>query len=282
MKPIESETTALRIRACLLVLLLSGICLFLASFKTSRLSDEIWKELGLSRQDANHGISTSFMQGHFYYYSAKNAKNIAVGNRAAVVKELGAYAKEYVNSDAFKKEYMQERESRKPAAPKPAKTMDEVRKEQVETMQTAIKNIEPLLKMDNPEIRKGAKEGLEQFQKQLKDLENPNSELVKMLADGERLTFENNTANYKENMAKWERDYPANQLLLVKRRLQQFLDVTANVDYNAELKEQYGKKRFVNPSYESKGREWKQAFRAGKDATEAARAFAQEWIKEIK
>lgn len=139
-----------------------------------------------------------------------------------------------------------------------------------------------MLKMENAEIRKGAKEGLEQLQQQIKQLEDPKSELVKLLADGEKMTFENNTANYKEAMAKWEKDYPANQLLLVKKRLQQFLDVTANVDYDAALKEQYGKKRFVNPSYESKSREWKQAFRAGKEATEAARSSAQEWITEIK
>ena len=282
MKQIESEITALRIKAGAFVLLLSVIFLLLASFKTAKLADEIWKELGLTRQDANYGISTSFMQGYFYYYGAKNAKNFAAGNRAAVVKELGTYAKEYVNSDAFKKEYLQNREAKKPTVPSAARTTDEIRKEQVENMQKAIKNIEPMLKMDNPDIRKGAKEGLEQFQKQLKELEDPKSELVKMLSDGEKMGFENNMVNYKQNLAKWEKDYPANQLLLVKKRLEQFLDLTADVDFTAALKEQYGKKRFVNPAYESKSREWKQAFRAGKEATEAARAFAQQWANEIK
>lgn len=282
MKQIESQIMSLRIKTAAFVLLLSLVLLFLASFRSAKLSDEIWKELGISRQDGNYSISTSFMQGYFYYYGAKNAKNIAVGNRAAVVKELGAYAKEYVNSEAFKKEYMLNREAKKPTPPKPAKTAEEIRKEQVEGMQKAIKNMDPLLKMDNAEIRKGAKEGLEQFQKQIKEMEDSKSELIKMLADGEKMAFETNTTNYKENLTKWEKDYPANQLVLVKKRLEQFLDVTSNVDFNAALKEQYGKKRFVNPAYEAKKAEWKQAYRAGKEATEAARAFAQEWIKEIK
>lgn len=111
MKKIESIIAAVRIQAGAFMLLLSASFLFLLSFKTAKLSDEIWKELGISRQDGNYGISTSFMQGYFYYYGAKNARNIAVGNRAAVVRELGAYAKEYVNSEAFKKEYFQDRET---------------------------------------------------------------------------------------------------------------------------------------------------------------------------
>lgn len=282
MKQIESQIVALRIKTAFFVLLLSVLLLFLASFRAGKLSDEIWKELGISRQDGNYSISTSFMQGYFYYYGAKNAKNIAVGNRAAVVKELGAYAKEYVNSETFKKEYMLNREAKKPQPPKPAKTLDEIRKEQIEGMQKGIKSMEALLKMDNPEIRKGAKEGLEQFQKQLKEMEDPKSELIQMMADGEKMAFETNTAHYKENLANWEKEYPSNQLLLVKKRLEQFLDVTASVDFSAALKEQYGKKRFVNPAYEAKSAEWKQAFRAGKEATQAARAFAQEWVKEIK
>ena len=60
------------------------------------------------------------------------------------------------------------------------------------------------------------------------------------------------------------------------------LDVTKDVDFNASLKEQYGKKKFVNPAYEAKRPEWKMAFRAGKEVTEMTRAFAQQWLNELK
>ncbi|RYE20883.1 MAG: choice-of-anchor D domain-containing protein, partial [Sphingobacteriales bacterium] len=52
-------------------------------------------------------------------------------------------------------------------------------------------------------------------------------------------------------------------------------------DYLPEF-EKYGKKRFVNPVYEGKRTEWKQGFRAGKEVTESARAFAQKWLSELK
>jgi len=126
-----------------------------------------------------------------------------------------------------------------------------------------------------------AKESTEYMQKQLKDADDPNNQILKLMADGEKATFEMRTQEFRKNMEKWEKEYPADQMVLVKYRLAQFLTITADVDFNAELKEQNGKKRFVNPVYEKKRAEWKQAFRAGKDATETARAFAQQWLKEL-
>ena len=54
------------------------------------------------------------------------------------------------------------------------------------------------------------------------------------------------------------------------------------MDFNAELKDQNGKKKFVNPVYEAKRPEWKMAFRAGADVTELTRAFALQWLEELK
>jgi hypothetical protein len=256
--------------------------LILVSFKTAKFSEEIWKQLGLTKNDANSSISTSFLEGYFSYYAAKNAKNIATGNRAAVVKELGAYAKTYINSESFRKEYEQLRESRKPVLPRAAKSIDEVRAEQKQSLEKSIREMEQMLKLDNPDIRKAAKDGLAFLQKQYAEMSDPGSKMIKLMADGEKLTYETNMTNYKESLAKWEKEMPANYQGFVKNRLQQFLEQTAGIDFTAELKEHNGKKRFVNPAYQAKSPEWKQAFRAGKEATEAARNFAGQWINEIK
>ena len=70
--------------------------------------------------------------------------------------------------------------------------------------------------------------------------------------------------------------------MLLKKRLQEILDITADVDYAAELKDGYnGKKVFVNPAYEKKAAEWKLAYRAGKTTTDAVRAAAQQWLAEL-
>jgi hypothetical protein len=39
---------------------------------------------------------------------------------------------------------------------------------------------------------------------------------------------------------------------------------------------------FVNNDYERKPPEWKLCFRAGKEATAAARVFASDWLAELK
>lgn len=77
----------------------------------------------------------------------------------------------------------------------------------------------------------------------------------------------------------WELDKdPRAQL---KRRLQAFLDVTADVDYSAKTEGQGSYRRFVDEAYEAKPSEWKMCFRAGKATGEAVRAFATEWIAEL-
>jgi hypothetical protein len=38
---------------------------------------------------------------------------------------------------------------------------------------------------------------------------------------------------------------------------------------------------FADPAVEAKPSEWKMCFRAGKPATEAARAFAQKWLNDL-
>jgi hypothetical protein len=53
------------------------------------------------------------------------------------------------------------------------------------------------------------------------------------------------------------------------------------VAYDARLTDKDGKKVFADPALEAKPKEWKLCFRAGKPATDAARAFAQKWLADL-
>jgi hypothetical protein len=65
----------------------------------------------------------------------------------------------------------------------------------------------------------------------------------------------------------------------VRRRLQQFLAETAGIDYDAKTS---GPSHvFTDAGYESRPPLWKMGYRAGREATEAARAFAKEWMEEL-
>jgi hypothetical protein len=74
-----------------------------------------------------------------------------------------------------------------------------------------------------------------------------------------------------------EKRYPSNANELIKQRLQEFLDISATVDFDAQL----NGRMFANPDYEAKNQQWKMCFRSGKQVVETAREEAQAWLKEL-
>jgi hypothetical protein len=67
----------------------------------------------------------------------------------------------------------------------------------------------------------------------------------------------------------------------LRKRLRSFLDATRDVDFEAETRGTGGSRRFVLPTDEARPPEWKMCFRAGPEATGAARSFAQKWLDEL-
>lgn len=86
-----------------------------------------------------------------------------------------------------------------------------------------------------------------------------------------------NKINNKIDKAENEKKYPSDPAELVKKRLTDFLVISATVDFDAEV----NGGRFVNPEYEKKSAEWKMCYRAGKEVVEAARVEAQKWLDEL-
>jgi hypothetical protein len=91
---------------------------------------------------------------------------------------------------------------------------------------------------------------------------------------------------YKEKAEKYTADYAywktiQNPNVLIKQRLNRFLEISSDVDFNAQLKAANGLKKFVNEEYEQKDAVWRRCFRAGKPAVDVARSITQEWLKEL-
>lgn len=78
----------------------------------------------------------------------------------------------------------------------------------------------------------------------------------------------------------WQLDKDPNAQL--KKRLTAFLAATDGVDYAATTHANGGLKIFDSSEYESRPREWKMCYRAGRETGEAVRAFAREWLAELK
>jgi hypothetical protein len=96
----------------------------------------------------------------------------------------------------------------------------------------------------------------------------------------DRERFQQEGEEYKKALAEG-RALPPNPNDLVKLRLRQFLQQTADIDFKAALRLDNGNQRFVKPEYEAKPGIWKACFRAGPTSTEALRSFASAWLKEL-
>lgn len=269
------------------VSVISFFCFFTIVVKAKKMTDDVWKQLGLTSADADLNIRNSILQGNLYYFGAKNAGNIITGNRVALINDIVAYAKKYGNSAEFKAKYKMYRDQMKP---KPyeftAATPESIKAQERTRLENNLKVAEEGLNSPNPKIKNGAPLRIENIKKELAALDDPNNKTIKRLIDENNRMNEDVIKQNEEQMKKFEARYPEDPKVLIKKRLLEILDVTADVDYAAELKEVewQGKKWkvFVNPSYEKKSKEWKLAFRAGKSATDAVRAAAEKWLKEIK
>lgn len=271
----------LRVGRLGLMLAISTGLLF--SFSVSKkLGDDVWQQLGLSKADGTDAVKNSFLNGYLYYYNARNIKNIGAGNRAAVAKDLLAYTKQYINSEAFKKEYELMRKNAKPQPSSfKARDKESIRKEKIAEAQKSIKETEENMKQWNADMQKAVQPVLDMQKKNLKDYQDPKSEVIELLYQSEKMQEEQNAQYYTEQLKQWETDFPADYKQLVKARLQKYLSLLATVDFNAELTEKNGRKKFVNPAYEAKPSVWKMIFRAGKDVNDVTRSFAEQWLKEL-
>jgi hypothetical protein len=269
------------IHLLIISLLLSILAVSLISFRTGQVYTDFLKQLGITKGEANEKIANSLLGGSIDYYGLRNLKNIALNDRAAIAKELSAYAKQYVNSPEYIKQYLALKESNKPEAMK-VETPEELRSNTIKRAREAVQEMEESLKKAPSDMKSIFEKTLEAARQNLKNAEDPNSKYLKSYTQNFPTLEKQMKQSYDNAIKSWEARYPANHLLFVKGRLQEFLTATRDIDFNAQLTTRNGIKYFVNPDYERKDNRWKMAFRAGKPAIDVARSFAEQWTSEIK
>jgi hypothetical protein len=223
-------------------------------------TENILDRLGVEAAHADNAIQQYGLNNRFWIPRARNLAQIIQGDKITAAKEVCQYIKAYTQSPAFAAEYARIRESNKPSS-EPAPLPDEVKKaykEQLTTMEDLLKNKDYTSMMSQDDLAKMNK-SLDDMRQMVADADNPTP-----------------------NKSKWERNYPADVQMVVKKKLQEYLDLSATVDFNAELTtNQYNKKIFVKKEYEYKPAAWKACFRAGKEVNEAVRTFVTQWQREL-
>jgi hypothetical protein len=242
---------------------------------------DVLQQLSVPRGEAAQDVVNAFAYGNVNFYRVRDAfKKATPAARAAMTEQVLVWTKAYVSSPQFAKDYAAFRAQAKPQPEEGRLTVDqELEQRRAERKADLEKSKKAVAEMP-AEYRKMAEEGLKAAAEASKQYDTP--EFRKMERDALIQERQADDAEFREQTAKWEAEYPADPKVLIRKRLTEFLKATEGVDYGAQLVNKSSKMRFANAAYEQKPDEWKLAYRAGKDATEKARAFAKAWLAELK
>ncbi|MDH3253162.1 MAG: hypothetical protein OEM41_10245 [Ignavibacteria bacterium] len=238
------------------------------------------QSLGIPEQIAKESIWNSFSGGFIMLPPMSRLKQLARGDRAAAVREIAGFARKYSESDDFRKIYLRYREDQKPNAPEAPKSADETQNEMKEGLKNAIREMEQTMSTLPADQRQMMKETIEGLKQQLKEMDTSQDPEVAAQMDMMNSQFHKEAmAAHEEDLKRWEKEYPLNPTPMIRKWLAKFLEVSKGVDFGAQVrKDDNGKFYFVKSEYERKSSEWKMCFRAGKEAVEAGRASATEWL----
>jgi hypothetical protein len=201
--------------------------------------------------------------------------------RGAATTALFAWAQAYVNSPEFETAYARIRSESKPQLRERAPTVEEALKKQLDESLAAYESAKTAASAMPAAEREKYLASL----KQIFDMQR-SPETQRLLRAGLEEECAKGQAGEDQVMARWQERFPADRQVLFARRLREFLDATADVDFEAR------KNTIRNPAGETVGFvlsdahkakpwQWLDAFVVGKEATTAARAAAGAWLKEL-
>lgn len=242
---------------------------------------EVLGKLGLTPASAHEGVLDALVNGQAYNEAAIRAfKALSPSARAAIVRGGLGWIKAHVNTAEFKAAYAKYREEQKPQPSEPVAQADAQMKQMKDELEKNIAEMRKNMAGLDAETRKSLEEAIKQMKAQYEEM-SKNPEQMAMMQQGVEMQREENKKQYAEQLSSWEEEYPADVRLLIKKRINEFLEMSADVDYAAKLVKSGSKMRFADETCENQTANWKLCFRAGKEATEAAREFAKAWLAEL-
>jgi hypothetical protein len=241
---------------------------------------DVLSQLGITLDAAKEAIGSAITYGVSNPgLPAQAFKLMPPAARAQAATAGVAWLKTYVASPDFKRQYLQVRDSHKPDAPtydatpeQEIQKADDEQKRQFEESKNAIAGLPA-------EQRKQMEEALKNAQEMVAKMNTPDQRKARL--DMIKAQRAEEAKQHEAALTKWKQDYPDDPKPLVARRLREFLQVSADVDFNAKLKTENGVSTFENPAYQAKSSQWKTCFRAGREATAAARTAVQQWLTEL-
>jgi hypothetical protein len=237
-------------------------------------------KLGITAGRAREAVFDSFI-GDTISLAGENAVFKAASStaRVAMVNFALTLARTFVETDDFKRRYADHREANGPDPLPEEPSVDAILAKQRAGFEGQVEQMRKLFDQITPEQRATLEAGWKDMRAQLTEMETGprRAELEAALKEQRAAQVRDREEAMKQLDAVW----PVDARAMVAGRLRRFLQVSSDVDYDARLVDKNGTKVFADPALEARPKEWKLCFRAGKPATDAARAFAQQWLSDL-
>lgn len=252
-----------------------SIFLLAISATAFKIADDIIARLGMQQRNAQmyivNNLVGSFSTGAMDFGEEENSQsvfmqtqsfkipyasmlaNIIQGDKTSAAKDLCDYVKRYINSEEFVTDYNNRREEAMPLS------------DNGTSLSTLRKN--KIVYEKNMNNYKTDTKYVAEQQKQLDE----NQKRMDALIEESKKPF------YGKDI--WEKAYPAEPAVVVKKKLQEYLTLVATVDFKATLSGSGKKQVFTNPVNEKKSLKWKAIYRAGKEVNDVVTAYVKDWMK---
>ena len=256
-------------------------CVVLCSLAVTARAADVLSQLGITLDAAKQAIDSVINSGVYNPgLPAAAFKLMPAAMRGQAATAGVAWLKTYTTSPEFKQQYAAIRETHKPTPPEFSGTPDEELKKQDEEQKQAYEDSKKAIAALPAAQRAQVEETMKATQATMAAQMNT-PEMRKMRLDMIVAGRAERTTQYQQELATWNRNFPESPNPVIAKRLREFLAASADVDFAATLTSRNGKMVFENAAYESKSGQWKMCYRAGKEATTAARTAVQAWLKEL-
>ena len=222
----------------------------------------------MKSQRGGHRRGAIEVAGHRAFYKLPPAA------RGPAATALFDWAKAHVNSPAFKTAYAQYRKDAMPLADERPGPSAEAQAAEQKANQEMVRQI----------VEKMPPAEREKFLAQMKEQEKQMAEMRARTQKVIEAAEAEQKAQNKVQADEFAVTFPADPNQLVARRLRGFLSDTADADFTARiirLTDGPDGMEFIAPAHRAKSVTWQLAVLAGPEATKAARAAAEAWLKEV-
>jgi hypothetical protein len=239
---------------------------------------DVFQEYGLDRRSWADAFVHSLADGVLRAPGVPGKlKGVPPAQRAAVVQALGTAAKAFFGGAEFQARYRKEYDSSVPGDLRTPRSASEIEASSRAEMQKGLAEMEQSVKSLQGDARKQAEAAMAQVRAEMDRQAAALGKAAAQQAADEKARYE----------AAKKRPPDPNALspdpkVSLRKSLGAFLQQTSGVDYAAETRDALRTRRFVKPEYEAKPAAWKTCYRAGREACDAARAFATGWLAELK